>query len=110
MKYKVGDKVLLKTWEQMVEEFDMNEGDILLPNNRLFTKDMGIFVENSSNRIATIKLISPPIFGDMSTANYKIKEYKWAWDDFMIISLAKEEKEEEIYRPTKKRWEILDIR
>lgn len=52
MKYKVGDKVLIKTWDELVDEFGIEDGDIcitkditywwrsndeLLPKNRMVT-------------------------------------------------------------------------
>lgn len=39
MRYKVGDKVRVRQWDDMVKEFDVNDGDIYM-NGCCFIKEM----------------------------------------------------------------------
>ncbi len=109
MKYKVGDKVKIKTWDQMRKEFPVQKfaNEIMLPSNRVYTNGMRIFSENSSDRIVTITAISLGI--GKTSAGYEIKEYSCYWDDFMIVGLAGEVIKE-VYKLPLNRWQILDLR
>jgi len=56
MKYKVGDKVKIKTWEDMEKEFGTNHhGSIKVKCS--FTKEMEIKIKNLNNRAVTISRI-----------------------------------------------------
>ena len=102
MKYKVGDKVIIKTWKEMEKEYGLNPaGGINIPKGFYF------FMENKleqlkTNRILTIRYVN------CNSNRYSMKEINYKWTDNMIKCLAKDYKEE-IYDPIKTRWEILDI-
>ena len=82
MKYKIGDKVRIKTWEKgkISHFYSYMEDDIR---------------ELNTDRILTIESISKSMF------HYIMKEIGWVWKDGMI--------EEPIYEPIKTRWELLDL-
>jgi len=105
MKYQVGDRVKIKSWEKMKEEFP-SIGEIVLPSHRIYTNGMRKFAENSYDRIVTITHISNAT--SRSTAGYEIKEYSCYWDDFMIVGLASEIVKD-IENEIDNRFEILDL-
>ena len=85
MKYKVGDKVKIKTWEQMEKEFGLNLGGNIL-NIPCFMREMEKWVNKGfPDRILTIKEIS---YNHM----YKMKELSLRWGDNMIECLAEDTK------------------
>ncbi len=107
MKYKVGDKVKIKTWESMEKEFGVNsEGSI--KGSLLFTKKMEEDINRDvHSREVTIRQIGVEWISDC----YIVEElnkylrgnyYKdWKLDDWMV---------EEIYHvPINNRWELLDL-
>ena len=106
MRYKAGDRVKLKSWKEMKEEFASNSSyiEIVLPSNRIYTNGMRKFVENSSDRIVTIEELASAT--KRSTAGYSIKEFSCYWDDFMIECLASEFVVE---IAIDSRFEILDL-
>lgn len=79
-KYKVGDKVRVRKWEEMEKEFGLDEdGDIKL--RTCFARDMKVFC----GKTVTIS--------DMYDEKYKGKQYiieedsgKWNWSDDMFKS------------------------
>lgn len=100
MKYKVGDRVRIKTWEQMVSEFGiiengMFEGDIETPNLCIFRKAM-------KPLCGTVQEI------DQVHQNFKlysITDYHWCISDSMISGLAEGkgvQKEDSEFRPAEK--------
>ena len=108
MKYKNGDKVIIKTWEEMKEEFgshlNRDHEEVLDVKNQFVYK-----MENVLNkkRIVTILEIR-------HTQIYWIEEdnndHK-SWNDDMIKCLAKEYEEPEpvIIEQIENRFEILDL-
>ena len=105
MKYKAGDRVRIKTWEQMEKEYGLTTNTIINCNEIKFH----LFMENKLNelnadRIITIKAI---LKEKISSRNfYHMQELNWGWTDDMIECLAKEYKKPE---PIESRFEILDI-
>lgn len=78
MKYKVGDKVRVKSWEEMEKEYGLyKNGDIKTKAN--FAKSMKFLC----NKIVTIKKVIPEY--------YSIKEdtERFAWSDDMFEPLEK---------------------
>ena len=104
MKYKVGDKVRIKTWESMEKEYEVIESldksfswiKIGITN---FIYDMeSLLMSLNKDRVVTIKKI-------VNNRHYFIKEIKYNWVDEMM-----EDYKEPIYKPIYTRWELLDIR
>jgi len=94
MKYKVGDKVRIKTWEEMEKKYGLYSGGSIKCG---FTKEMEKYINrNFSNRILEIT--------EVIRGYYKIENTCWSWTEDMI----KEEKV--VYDPIYSRFEILDIR
>ncbi len=101
MKYNIGDKVRIKTWEMMEKEFGLNKtGGVIKYISCLgtFVKEMEKFLnELNCDRVLTIK--EKGIW-------YYIEEGDFVWSDDMIECLYKEP----IYKPINSRFDILDIR
>ena len=108
MKYKVKNKVKIKTWKEMEKEYGISSygGNIKCYYNYFFTEYMEKEIEElNCNRILTIDFINDDD-DDGSCHFYKMKELPtWHWSDSMIKCLAKDESE-----PITSRFEILDIR
>ena len=100
MKYKIGDKVQIKTWKELKKEYGTNneEGNMgvsVLCYPYGFTDSMETKLNNlNSNRILTIKRISE--------SYYMVVEMDWCFTDTMI--------KYSIGIPIYSRFEILDIR
>ena len=79
MKYKVGDKVKIREWDDMVDEFGLNDdGDIPC---------LQTFVTNMTKYCGTIMTIKENEYG-----YYLMDDDKdaWSWSDDMIEGLAQE--------------------
>ena len=114
MKYKVGDKIKIKTWKELTKEFLMIQGlsdkkqiQIDLDKN---TKKVGnnyfsftLNMEKEINRLKTGRILT--ISNVIYDSYYLIKEFKnnSIFIDEMIDCLEKD------YNPIKNRWEILDL-
>ena len=103
MKYKVGDKVKIKTWEAMKKEYGEiydDSGTIRWKEYRYscgFTYSMEKPLnEICSNRILTIRII-------YDNDCYGVKEIGYSWTDQMIECLAEKP------TPIETRFEILDL-
>ena len=103
MKYKIGDKVRIRTWEDMEKEYGLNEGGNIkasLGNNLSFIDVMEKKLNRKfPDRILTIK--------EIKYSNYKVEEMAFGWTEDMIECLAKDYVE---IVPIHSRFEILDIR
>ncbi len=111
MKYKVGDKVKIKTWEGMKKELgltDKNKINTFLP----FFSDMEEDLEAlNTNRVVTIKKISSlKLEAGKTTFSWQAKtEYHFkVWHlSSEIIKYSVEEYKEPV--PILNRFEILDL-
>ena len=107
MDYKVGDKVKIKTWEEMKEEFGTHlKTNMILCDYGFDEKRERVLNEYHSNRILTVEGIKTD---SSNIVSYLIKERKerskhGGWTNEMIKCLVKEPV------PIKSRWELLDIR
>ena len=99
MRYKIGDKVKIKTWKEMEEEFGVSyNGDLMIGHIHFFQKREEELVSN--NRIVKIDYISDRYYNDSG------KKYSgWYWTDEMIKGLI----EPKILDPILSRFEILDL-
>ena len=100
MKYKVGDKVKIKTWKQMEKEFEKNStGSISCSKDfpESMERDLN---EIFPNRIVTIK----KVYNDY----YEVEGMRCLWSDDMIECSAEEYKEP-VYEPVLNRFEIMDL-
>ncbi len=89
MKYRVGDKVKIKTWQDMKQKYGVdNDGRIHSSEGFYFVKQRERDINNhTSNRILTIKKIENNCYimgkiGEMEGWYY--------WDDYMIECLVEE--------------------
>ncbi len=109
MKYEVGDKVVIRTWEDMEKEYGLN-------NQKAVACHVGFdFIvgmeeklnEEFPDRILTIK---KKIDDDnnSSSRHYLMEEIEHFWVDNMIECLSGDY--EEVNRPIDNRFEILDLR
>jgi len=98
MKYKIGDKVKIKTWKALKKEF-RQKGEHIYCNSRGLMSFMEKDLQRlHCDRILTIKEI-------VANKDYNMKEISCVWNDEMIECLV-----EEPNNPINSRWEILDIR
>ena len=98
VKYKVGDKIKIKTWKNMEKEYGLAVlGSI--NNNIPMIEGMEKYLnEKYPDRILTIK--------EVKWDYYRMEENGYHWADTMIEYKI----ETEVFEPILTRWEILDIR
>ena len=101
MKYKIGDKVRIKTQESMKKEFGGGFLSSINTPQYVFVSGMEKQLnENFLNRILTIK--------EVRKKSYRMEEIDCNWTDGMIECLVKDYKKE-VYAPIYSRFEILDL-
>lgn len=88
MKYKVGDRVKIKTWKKLKHSYGLSDfGNILSPpasNGTFFARDM----ENDMKTIAPDRILT---IAYINRRCYSMKEItNWDWCDHMIEGIVKE--------------------
>lgn len=105
MKYEVGDKVEIKTWKRLVQEYGLSvAGSILAPpffNGTFFAKGM----ERDLGYIASDRILT---IGRITCYCYEMKEIaNWDWCDYMIVGLVKNRPT--IFDPIESRFNLMDF-
>ena len=104
MKYKIGDKVKIKTWKVMEKEYGLDENRNIQSQNYKFTIDMEREINAKfPDRILTIEEIKEEIKSDF----YRMKEINYGWVDEMIEGLATPPTISLF--PTTKRFQLMDL-
>ena len=105
MKYKVGDKIKIRTWESMKEEYGLDIDKDIKTGSYLFTLNKEQDLNNlNSDRIISIISIISIITSEKNI--YTAEHLKgWHWTDNMIECLV----EPEVFEPVNSRFELLDL-
>ena len=108
MKYKIGDKVKIKTWESMEKEYGLYSD-----NNEMIDCDVGFSWrrENFIKRKFPDRILTIDKRCKNNTYFMNIRNSIWIsnWSD-NSIEYSLQELEEKTYIPISSRFELLDIR
>jgi len=105
MRYKVGDRVKIKSWEQMERDFGLNSHGSIKSNRVVVRGAYETLQKLNCNRILTIKEVVVHSISDY----YRMEEIVCDWTDDMIECLDNDYLEE-VCQPIFSRYEILDLR
>jgi len=112
MKYKAGDIVKIKTWEEMEKEYGLSSTKSI-KGPRYHHNFIEVMEKNinklSFDRILEIKEVQD-VNAELKVGFYSMKNHGGYWYDYMIKGLAREIKIIEIEERINSRFEILDIR
>jgi len=101
MKYRIGDKVKIRTWKSLEKEFGLSGPGIDCQRFGVLPCMEDSLVKLECKRILTIKGF------DEENNFYTMEEISYIWTDEMIRELVKRT---EAFEPILTRFEILDIR
>ena len=97
MKYKVGDKVKIKTWDQMKNEFGVNSINNITCRHGYQTNMEDDIQKMDTNRVLIIE--------DEGDNCYYMKDIGWVWTDDMIEGLTVNTD----YHTIDNRFELMDF-
>lgn len=101
MKYKVGDKVRIKTWKNLAEEFNCSSAYQTIPCPFGYNRSMEEDVQDlETDRVLTIKKVT-------GNDSYSMEKINWTWSDEMIKELV--EYHYTILDPVERRFELIDF-
>lgn len=109
MRYKIGDKVVIRTWEDLKEEYNKSdeEGNIYIVNQDLYFMDS---MEDKINKNFPDRVLTIVTMVDIEDKQYykmyNMKEYIWVNEMIKCKEFEPITNKEFI----KSRFEILDIR
>ncbi len=107
MKYKPGDKVRIKTWEQMEEEYGKNDFGSIKTRVSFFVKMERDIKKIKTDRILTIgRIVTEDLSEEFMIWTAK-ETTMWDFSSNIIECLLKEY--EESFIPINSRFEILDL-
>ncbi len=107
MKYKVGDRVRIKTWEELRKEFRLSSSGSVFGNvsRDVFTKGMEKNVNDASlDRILIIANVYSDYYHMEDMGNIW---HDYIWHDYMIKGLVV--KKYVILEPIESRFELMDF-
>jgi hypothetical protein len=108
MKYKVGDKVRIKIWEDMLIELCNYWETLEQARNRL--EDQHICLEKELNKVNVDRILTiESIEKREGYYCYRTKEKGWEWTEDMIEGIVEDVIEDRIEDRIESRFEILDI-
>lgn len=102
MKYKVGDKVKIRTWEEMKKEYGLDSSGNIFGHVRkdtFITKMERELNNDFPDRVLTVR--------EVYEAHYTMEETIWIWHDYMI----KEPKPEKciFFDSIQSRFELMEL-
>lgn len=101
MKYKVGDKVRIKTWRELAEKYNCSSAYQTIPCPFGYNRSMEIDVQNlGTDRVLTIEKVT-------NNDSYSMEKISWTWSDEMIKELV--EYHYIIFDPVEPRFELIDF-
>jgi hypothetical protein len=103
-KYKVGEKVKIKSWEQLLKEFGLNTGGHI-DSPVAFLID----VENELNRLAPDRVLTIRELLLSGDSRYRVEEISYYIFDSDIEYSLKEKEKEYLTRPVVTRFELMDF-
>ena len=104
MKYKVGDKIVIKTWEQMEKEFGGKNYGIYSIIKCSF--EFNTHMEKNILRINKDRIFS---IKEVWREGYTIEGMPWQFSDDMISGLYREKVNYTLYNNIINRFELMDI-
>ncbi len=104
-KYKVGDRVRIKTWYQMESEFEVKNNCVMCKCHYISSMEQNLR-EKTSDRILVIKEACNSVDGDYY---YMYDTISWKWSDDMIECLEEDYRKTFIPIQIQSRFELMDF-
>ena len=106
MKYKAGDKVIIKTWDIMKKEYGTDYLDRITSPGYNFTPKM----EETINKIFPDRILTiRKCIEEIDVGYYCMEAAAARWTDWMIEYSLAEKEDRESWIPINNRFEIMDL-